>query len=62
MSASVMVRAVSLTVARNRKLSATKVRSTEAATFLGASGLEQGLVDAVMAPDAAFLSLLETLN
>jgi signal peptide peptidase SppA len=50
------------TVARNRKLSATKVRSTEAATFLGAGGVEQGLVDAVMAPDAAFLSLLESLN
>jgi signal peptide peptidase SppA len=50
------------TVARNRKLSAEKVRRTEAATFLGAAGLEQGLVDAVMAPDAAFVSLLETLN
>lgn len=50
------------TVARNRKLSADKVRGTEAGCFLGASGLEQGLVDAVMAPDAAFLSLLETLN
>jgi signal peptide peptidase SppA len=49
------------TVARNRNLSPDKVRSTEAGCFLGASGLEQGLVDAVMAPDAAFLSLLETL-
>lgn len=50
------------TVARNRGLSPGKVRATEAGIFLGASGLEQSLVDAVMAPDAAFLSLLETLN
>lgn len=50
------------TVARNRDLSPDKVRKTEAGIFLGASGLEQGLVDAVMAPDAAFLSLLDTLT
>lgn len=50
------------TVARNRGMSPDKVRNTEAGIFLGASGLEQGLVDAVMAPDAAFLSLLETLS
>lgn len=49
-------------VARNRGLSATKVRGTEAACFLGAAGVEQGLADAVMAPDAAFLSLLDTLR
>jgi signal peptide peptidase SppA len=51
-----------VTVARNRGISADKVRKTEAGIFLGASGLEQGLVDAVMAPDAAFLSLLDTLK
>lgn len=50
------------TIARNRNLSPDQVRKTEAGTFLGARGLEQGLVDAVMAPDAAFLSLLETLD
>jgi signal peptide peptidase SppA len=50
------------TVARNRKLSAEQVRDTEAGCFLGAAAIEQGLADAVMAPDAAFLSLLETLN
>lgn len=50
------------TVARNRGIAADKVRKTEAGTFLGASGLGQGLVDAVMAPDAAFLSLLETIR
>jgi ClpP class serine protease len=49
-------------VARNRGLSPDKVRKTEAGCFLGASGIEQGLVDAVMAPDEAFLTLLETIN
>jgi signal peptide peptidase SppA len=50
------------TVARNRGLSPDQVRGTEAGIFLGAAGLEQGLVDAVAAPDAAFLSLLESIN
>jgi signal peptide peptidase SppA len=50
------------TVARNRKISASKVRDMEAATFQGADGVSQGLVDAVMAPDAAFRALLAELG
>jgi signal peptide peptidase SppA len=50
------------TVARNRALEPEKVRETQAATFLGEQGVEKGLADAVMAPDAAFLALLETLG
>lgn len=50
------------TVARNRGIESAKVRKTEAGIFLGANGLEQGLVDAVMAPDAAFLDLLATIR
>lgn len=50
------------TVARNRALPAEKVRETQAATFLGASGVDMGLADEVMAPDAAFLALLQTLG
>ncbi len=50
------------TVSRNRALPADKVRETQAATYLGANGVELGLADAVMAPDAAFLALLETLG
>lgn len=50
------------TVARNRAIPADKVRETQATTYLGANGVEMGLADAVMAPDAAFLALLETLG
>lgn len=50
------------TVARNRNLPVSKVRDTEAATFLGASGVEIGFADAVMAPDEAFRSLLSELG
>lgn len=49
------------TVARNRNIAASKVRDTEAATYLGASGVEQGLADQVAAPDAAFRALLAEL-
>lgn len=49
-------------VARNRGLSAEAVRNTEANTFLGALGVEAGLADAVMAPDAAFRELLSELG
>ncbi|HEY2010539.1 MAG TPA: S49 family peptidase [Rhizomicrobium sp.] len=49
------------TVARNRKMAAGKVRDLEAATFQGAEGVKLGLADAVMAPDAAFRSLLEEI-
>jgi capsid assembly protease len=50
------------TVARNRNLSAAQVRDTEAATYLGQKGVDRGLADAVLAPDAAFLSLLDELG
>ena len=50
------------TVARNRNLPAARVRAEEAATFLGAEGVAQGLADAVMAPDEAFRSLLAGLS
>jgi signal peptide peptidase SppA len=50
------------TVARNRKLSVGRVRNTEAATFLGARGVDIGLADAVMAPDQAFRALFKTLS
>lgn len=46
------------TVARNRNIPADSVRDTQAATYLGADGVSQGLADAVMAPDAAFRALL----
>lgn len=50
------------TVARNRGLSASVVRKTQATTFLGAAGVEIGFADAVMAPDEAFRSLLAELG
>ena len=49
------------TVARNRSLAPDQVRATQAGTFLGASGVDAGLADAVQAPDAAFQALLDTL-
>lgn len=50
------------TVARNRNLSVSTVRKTQATTFLGAAGVEIGFADAVMAPDEAFESLLAELG
>ncbi len=50
------------TVARNRNLPIATVRGMEAATFLGGAGVQLDLADAVMAPDAAFLALLDTLG
>lgn len=49
-------------VARNRGLSAAKIRDMDASTFLGAEGVDLGLADAVMAPDAAFRALLDSLG
>jgi signal peptide peptidase SppA len=49
------------TVSRNRNIAASKVRDTEAATFMGSQGVELGLADAVAAPDAAFRALLAEL-
>lgn len=46
------------TVARNRGLTADKVKDLKAATFLGSRSLDVGLADAVMAPDAAFRALV----
>lgn len=50
------------TVARNRNLAPQKVRDTQAATFLGQKGVDLGLADVVLAPDAAFQSLLDELG
>ena len=49
------------TVARNRNIAASKVRDMQAACFLGSNGISQRLADAVMAPDASFLALLDKL-
>lgn len=49
------------TVARNRDIEAAAVRATEAATFLGAAGVEKKLADMVAAPDQAFRAFLKTL-
>lgn len=49
------------TVARNRGIAADAVRGTEAATYLGQAGVALGLADAVMAPDAAFRALFDSL-
>lgn len=50
------------TVARNRSLAPDQVRATQAGTFLGQIGVDEGLADAVMPPDAAISALLETLG
>lgn len=50
------------TVARNRNISTAQVRNTQAATYLGAAGVQIGFADAVMAPDEAFRSLLAELG
>ncbi|RDU99223.1 S49 family peptidase [Trinickia dinghuensis] len=49
------------TVARNRSIAPDRVRATQASCYMGAAGVERGLADAVMAPDAAFRALLNTL-
>ncbi len=50
------------TVARNRNISADVVRGFEAGTFLGQNGVEVGLADEVMSPDAAFSALYQSLG
>lgn len=50
------------TVARNRGISVDTVKNTEAGTYLGPASVTLGLCDAVMAPDAAFLALLDKLG
>jgi ClpP class serine protease len=49
------------TVARNRGVAASKIKATEASTYLGRAGVDRGLADAVMAPDAAFRALLKRI-
>jgi ClpP class serine protease len=49
------------TVARNRGLSPGAIRGQQAACFMGAVAVEQGLADVVMAPDEAFRDLLSRL-
>lgn len=49
------------TAARNRDIAVSKIRAMEATTFLGAAGVTAGLADAVLAPDAAFRELLDSL-
>lgn len=50
------------TVARNRGIAASKVRATEAGTYMGAAGVQIGFADAVASPDQAFQSLLAELG
>ena len=50
------------TVARNRKVTSAKIRDTQAATYLGSEGVAAGLADEVLAPDAAFRSLVSKLG
>lgn len=49
------------TVAQNRRLAPDAVRAMQAGTFMGEAAVSAGLVDAVMAPDVAFSTLLATL-
>lgn len=50
------------TVARNRGLAPAAVRGTEAATFMGETGVGVGFADSCMAPDEAFSELLDSLG
>lgn len=50
------------TVARNRDLAASRVRGTQAGTYLGTSSVEIGFADEVTAPDEGFNSLLNELG
>jgi ClpP class serine protease len=48
-------------VGRNRNLTRTQVRSTEAGMFMGADAVEQGIADAVMSPQAALEALIASI-
>ncbi|HEX5125605.1 MAG TPA: S49 family peptidase, partial [Rhodocyclaceae bacterium] len=50
------------TVARNRGMAASKVKATQALTFMGAKGVEIGFADDVMSPNEAFRSLHTKLS
>ncbi len=45
------------TIARNRKMTSTAVKTTEAACFMGGKAVEIGFADEVAAPDVAFRRL-----
>ena len=47
------------TVSRNRGLSETVIRNTQAACYLAAEGVQMGLADAVASPDVAFQELMK---
>lgn len=47
------------TVSRNRGLSETVVRNTQAACYLAAEGVQMGLADVVASPDVAFQELMK---
>lgn len=47
------------TVSRNRGLSETVIRNTQAACYLAAEGVQMGLADTVASPDVAFQELMK---
>jgi signal peptide peptidase SppA len=49
-------------VARGRGMTTAKVKQTEAATFMGAAGVEAGFADAVLSPQAAFADLVAAVS
>ena len=50
------------TVARNRDLSAKKVRAQQAGIFTGAAGIDEGLADKLLAPHDAFRQLQQIVR
>ncbi|CDG88093.1 Peptidase family S49 domain-containing protein [Xenorhabdus bovienii str. feltiae Florida] len=50
------------TVARNRGVSEKIIRDTQAACFLAAEGVQLGLADVVVTPDAAFQTLMNEVG
>lgn len=50
------------TVGRNRKMKSSKVKATQAGTFMGQAGVDIGFADAVMSPDAATAELLDLIR
>lgn len=49
------------TVARNRGISADKIRATQAAVYLGQEAIDQNLVDGIMSPDAAYEAICQQI-
>lgn len=50
------------TVARNRKIAASKVKATQAGCFQGGKGVDVGFADEVLSPSEAFRALLAKLG